>query len=73
MIVKCSARDDWIRFVTCWEVSKEAIEMAIEKIVFVLKEIEREISDPGDGTEKLNLAYLQTQAALEAQYKKSKL
>ncbi|KAH1016770.1 hypothetical protein HUJ04_007943 [Dendroctonus ponderosae] len=71
--VQCSARDDWIRFVTCWEVSDEATKMAMEKIVFVLTEIEREIQDPGCGTQKLDLAYLQTQAAIEAQNKKSKL
>ncbi|KAH1026186.1 hypothetical protein HUJ05_010744 [Dendroctonus ponderosae] len=71
--VQCSARDDWIRFVTCWEVSDEATKMAMEKIVFVLTEIEREIQDPGCGTQKLDLAYLQTQAAIEAQSKKSKL
>lgn len=75
--VKCSARDDWIRFVTCWEITAGDTTIAIEKILFVLKELEAANKNGRNTTtnssEKLEKAYIQTQAALEAQNKKSKL
>lgn len=36
--VKCSSREDWIRFVTYWEINDEDVKMATEKIGLVLKE-----------------------------------
>ncbi|KAF7278676.1 hypothetical protein GWI33_008125 [Rhynchophorus ferrugineus] len=41
--VKCSSRDNWIRFVTYWEITDKDIELTLQKISFVLKEFEEKI------------------------------
>ncbi|XP_066258301.1 uncharacterized protein [Euwallacea similis] len=67
--VKCSARDDWIRFVTFWEVTNEDATLATQKIVYVLQEIETDFVNNGGISGLSKKTYTQTLAAIQAQTK----